>query len=49
MVGVDPATLVRSVALCPPSSTVLEAHLNGLDGAPGTTGLTPPRYSELVP
>lgn len=49
MVGVDPATLVRAVALCPPSATVLEAHLNGLYGPPGTTGLTPPRYSELVP
>jgi len=49
LVAVDQATLSRAVALCPPSATVLEAHLNGLNGPPGTTGLTPPRYSELVP
>jgi len=49
MVAVDPAILLRAVALCPPSSTVLDAHLNGLDGAPDAPGLTPPRYSVLVP
>lgn len=27
MIGIDPAVLVRAVALCPPSSTLLEAHL----------------------
>jgi len=49
LVAVDQATLARAVALCPPSAAVLEAHLKGLDGAPGTIGLTPPRYTELVP
>lgn len=29
----DPATLVRSVALCPPSSTLLEAHFATVDAA----------------
>lgn len=36
LAAADPATLVRSVALCPPSSTLLEAHLAAVDvtGAP---------------
>ncbi len=31
LAAADPATLVRSVALCPPSSTVLEAHVASVD------------------
>ena len=31
LAAADPATLVRSVALCPPSSTLLEAHLATVD------------------
>ncbi len=30
MIGIDPAVLVRAVALCPPSSTLLEAHLEAV-------------------
>lgn len=31
MAGVDPGVLVRAATLCPPSSTVLEAHLAAVD------------------
>ncbi len=30
LVAGDPATLVRALALCPPSATVLQAHLDGV-------------------
>ncbi len=33
LAAADPATLVRAVALCPPSSTLVEAHLATLDSA----------------
>jgi hypothetical protein len=49
LVAADQATLARAVALCPPSASVLQAHLVRLDDAPTTTGLTPPRGSSLVP
>jgi hypothetical protein len=45
----DQATLARALALCPPSASVVQAHIALLDDAPTTTGLTPPRGSSLVP
>jgi hypothetical protein len=30
LVAADPATLLRALALCPPSATVLQAHLDGV-------------------
>ena len=30
LAAADPSTLVRAVALCPPSATVLQAHLDGV-------------------
>jgi hypothetical protein len=41
LVAADPAMLVRALALCPPSATVLQAHLDGVPVAEATGGEGP--------
>jgi hypothetical protein len=41
LVAADPATLVRALALCPPSATVLQAHLDGVPLGAATGGEGP--------